>query len=209
MREPDPKETVRRGYDELSWRYRSDDEFPPQYGPWIERLSDAVAATQARVLDLGCGCGVPVARELTKRGAAVTGIDISEVQISRARQLVPSATFLQADLTDVAFDEAAFDAVCSFYTLIHLPDADQEAVIGRAGTWLTPGGLFLATVGHTAWTGVEQRWLGGDAAMWWSHPDEATYRRWIVAAGLDILDRQFVPEGSSGHVLFLAQRPKR
>ena len=205
MCEPNPRDVVRRGYDVVSWRYRGDDEFPQQYRPWIERVLHAIQR-RGRVLDLGCGCGVPVARELTKHGATVTGVDISDVQISRARDLVPAATFVRTDLAEVSFDEASFDAVCSFYALIHLPDADQRAVISRIGTWLNPGGVFIATVGHTAWTGKESGWLGGDAPMWWSHPDEATYRRWFIAAGMDIVDRQFVPEGSSGHVLFLARR---
>jgi 2-polyprenyl-3-methyl-5-hydroxy-6-metoxy-1,4-benzoquinol methylase len=208
MGETDPKSIVRRGYDLLSLRYRGDNEFPQHYGPWIEHVLRGIPP-RGRVLDLGCGCGVPVARELAKHGATVTGVDISEVQIARARQLVPAATFLRADLADVIFAAASFDAACSFYALIHLPASDQRAVIDRVGTWLEPGGLFLATVGHTAWTGEEPSWLGGDAPMWWSHRDEATYRRWILAAGLDILGRQFVPEGSSGHVLFIARRPKR
>jgi len=43
------------------------------------------------VLDLGCGCGIPVAQELAQH-FQVTGVDLSEVQIARARQLVPQAT---------------------------------------------------------------------------------------------------------------------
>jgi SAM-dependent methyltransferase len=200
------KDVVRHGYNALSWRYRGDDEYPPQYEPWIERVLHSIPAG-GRVLDLGCGCGVPVARELARRGAIVTGVDISDVQVLRARRLVPTASFVHADLADVSFDEASVDAVCSLYALIHLPDADQRAVINGVGKWLVPGGIFLATVGHEAWTGQEPGWLGGDTPMWWSHPDEMTYRRWIVAAGMDIIDRDFVAEGSSGHVLFVAQRP--
>ena len=49
------------------------------------------------VLDLGCGCGVPVARRLARR-YAVTGVDLSPVQVERARTLVPNATFICADM---------------------------------------------------------------------------------------------------------------
>ena len=34
--------------------------------------------------------------------------------------------------------------------------------------------------------------------MWWSHPDEATYRVWIESAGMVVSDQHFVPEGPSG-----------
>jgi hypothetical protein len=72
--------------------------------------------------------------------------------------------------------------------------------------WLRPDGLFLATVGHTAWTGTEESWLGGDAAMWWSHADTDTYRAWVRATGLAVIDEQFVPEQTSGHLFVAAER---
>ena len=41
-----------------------------------------------RVLDLGCGAGVPIARRLAER-YKVTGVDISERQIMLVRRNVP------------------------------------------------------------------------------------------------------------------------
>jgi SAM-dependent methyltransferase len=200
----DPKAVVRSGYDRASWLYRGDDDFPQPYAPWIARLAEEVPSG-GQLLDLGCGCGVPLAREMARRGIGVTGVDISEIQIARARELVPNATFIEADACDVDFDSAAFDAICSLYTLIHLPHDEQRLVIERIGRWLKPGGILLATVGHTAWTGTQDNWLGGSAPMWWSHPDQATYRTWIESAGLTVLDQQFIPDGPSGHTLFIAK----
>jgi hypothetical protein len=54
---------VRLGYDAVSERYRGDDDQPPEYAEWLQTLS-ARLPSHARVLDLGCGCGVPVSREL-------------------------------------------------------------------------------------------------------------------------------------------------
>lgn len=205
MADHDPKAIVRMGYDSVSRLYRGDDEFPAVYADWIARLAESTARG-GRLLDLGCGCGVPVARELACRGAEVIGVDISEVQIERARQLVPGATFLLADAFEISFAEASFDAVCSLYALIHLPQDEQQKVIARIGQWLRPGGLFLATVGHRQRTGEQARWLGGDEPMWWSHPDQATYRNWIEAADMQVLDQQFIAEDASGHTLFVAAR---
>ncbi|MGH3620048.1 MAG: SAM-dependent methyltransferase, partial [Pseudonocardiaceae bacterium] len=87
-----PVEVVRSGYDALSWRYRDDDADAEQYKPWIAALLDALDPG-SQVVDLGCGCGVPVARDVTTAGHLVTGVDVSEVQIRRARQLVPDATW--------------------------------------------------------------------------------------------------------------------
>ena len=55
----------------------------------------------------------------------MTGVDLSEVQIERARQLVPRATFIRADATEVAFPTESFDAVVCLFALIHIPLADR------------------------------------------------------------------------------------
>jgi SAM-dependent methyltransferase len=158
-------------------------------------------------LDLGCGCGIPVAATLANDGHRVTGIDLSEVQITRARRLVPNATFLHADANQVCFPDRTFDAVVSLYALIHMPLDEQQRLISRIAAWLRPGGLLLVTTGAQAWTGTEERWLGGPAPMWWNHADADTYRGWIIQAGLLVETEEFVPENNSGHQLFWASCP--
>ena len=58
---------------------------------------------EAAVLDLGCGAGVPVTRWLSDKGFAVTGVDVSARQLDLARNYVPEATFIKADMTEVTF----------------------------------------------------------------------------------------------------------
>ncbi len=207
MPAPDPREIVRRGYDALSYRYRADDAGEGHYAGWLAGLRERVPAGGA-VLDLGCGAGVPVARALAADGFRVTGVDVSEVQIGRARRLVPGARFLRADATRVELPAGSFDAVACLYTLIHLPLDEQPVLLGRIAGWLRPGGWLLATTGQKAWTGTEDGWLGGSATMWWSHADAATYRDWLGRAGLEVTAQDFVPEGDGGHALFWARRPE-
>ncbi|PZS26435.1 MAG: class I SAM-dependent methyltransferase [Pseudonocardiales bacterium] len=205
MTDDGPVEVVRRGYDALSWRYRADDADAGQYAPWIAELSAAIPP-HSRVLDIGCGCGVPVARDLTAAGHRVTGVDLSDVQIERARRLVPGATFICADATTMAFPPESYEAVVALYSLIHVPMPDQSALLRAIAGCLVPDGLVLLTAGWKAWTGADSAWLGGTATMWWSHADVATYRRWLADAGLDVTREEFVPEGTSGHSLFWARR---
>ncbi|MGW6196553.1 class I SAM-dependent methyltransferase [Kribbella sp. NPDC055110] len=200
-----PKQLVRRGYDKLSRRYDNATGADTKYQPWIENLLTRLAPL-SRILDIGCGSGVPVARALSAAGHHVVGVDISEVQISRARELVPRAEFINADAMSLDFPAGSFDAVVSLYALIHLPLDEQPQLLARIAAWLRPGGCFLCTTGHTAWTGTEDNWLDGGAPMWWSHSDAATYRSWLAGAGLVIDDESFVPEGSGGHTLFWAHR---
>jgi SAM-dependent methyltransferase len=204
-RTADPKAIVREGYDRVSGAYRADSAPEEPYRSWLRPIDGALPAG-APVLDLGCGCGVPAARILAER-YQVTGVDLSPVQIDRARELVPAARFLCADMTAVEFAPASFAAIVSLYAIIHVPLDEQPALLDRIATWLRPGGLLLISVGGSdAWTGSEPDWLGvPGGTMYWSHADAATYRRWIEERGLQIERETFVPEGDGGHVLIHAR----
>jgi SAM-dependent methyltransferase len=203
------RDLVRRGYDAISLAYRGDDghaatssaEDVGRYAGWVAELA-ALLQPGAQVVDLGCGAGIPATRELADHRMRVLGVDFSAVQLRRARRLVPAARLVQADLTDLRLRPASTDAVVSFYALIHVPVADQQALFPRIRDWLRPGGYFLATVGATRWTGTEQ-YLGAD--MFWDHADTDTYLRWFEAARLTPLWHRYVPEGGSGHTLILSQ----
>ena len=123
------RELVRRGYDAVSEAYRGSD----GAAEWVAELSELLRPG-ARVLDLGCGAGIPATRELTDRGLQVIGVDFSASQLRRARRLVPAARLVQADMATVQFGPASLDAVASFYALIHLPLADQRALFPGSGT---------------------------------------------------------------------------
>jgi cyclopropane fatty-acyl-phospholipid synthase-like methyltransferase len=189
--------------------YRSDEgaaasssaEDVSNYTGWVEELA-GLLPPHARVLDLGCGAGIPATRDLVAHGLQVLGVDFSAVQVRRARRLVPAASLVQADMTELRVRPASFDAVVSFYALIHVPLADQRALLPRIRDWLRPGGYVLATVGASQWTGTEP-YLG--ATMFWDHADTATYLRWLDAAGMAPVWHRFVPEGDSGHSLILAR----
>jgi SAM-dependent methyltransferase len=201
----DPKDVVRRGYDALSHHYRGDTEEPEQYATWLAQLQERVPAG-GTVLDVGCGCGVPLARDLAATGYQVTGIDLSAVQVERVRRLVPAARFVRADATQVGFPPASFDAVVSLYAPSTCRSTSSRRCSAGSAAGYDPGGWLLATTGQRAWTGTEDGWLGGDAPMWWSHADTATYRAWIERAGLAVVAEEVVPEGEGAHALFWARR---
>lgn len=202
----DATDIVRRGYNRLSDLYRSADEEPEEYRQWLDELLRRLEPS-SRVLDLGCGNGVPVARRLAHAGHIVTGLDLSDRQIDRARSLVPEATFIRADMTAHDFGVACFDAVVALYSLIHLPLDRQPLVIERIAAGLVGGGVLLATVGWDAWTGADPDWLGGGTDMWWSHADQSTYRLWLEQANFEVESVELVAEGpASGHALIWARR---
>src|SRR5262245_4869867 len=164
MTASDESDLVRRGYDALSYHYRSDDAGEDRYAPWLAELRAQLPAGGS-VLDLGCGNGVPVARSLVAAGYRVTGVDISDVQIDRARRLVPAGTFIRADATAIEFPPRSFNAVVCLYALIHMPLAAQPGLLRRAADWLRPAGGLLAIPGHSAFTGTQANWPGGPGPL--------------------------------------------
>lgn len=198
------KDIVRRGYDRISTAYRDDvGSTNAEYPLWLHTYLFPRLTSSAKVLDLGCGNGVPATRMLAER-FDVTGVDISDAQIARARQLVPGGTFIRADMTSLELPRESFHAIVVFFALIHVPIEEQRDLLGRVSRWLVPGGLFLATVGHEICTNV------GDfygAPMYWSHADAPTYVHWLNDAGIDVVEQEFIPEEpDAGHDLLLGVR---
>jgi cyclopropane fatty-acyl-phospholipid synthase-like methyltransferase len=111
-------------------------------GQWlIERLRPG-----ARVLDVGCGTGVPTARQLADAGCDVTGIDVSEGMLELARREVPGATFLRLDVNDVPDvgpSRGGFEAIVAFFSLLTLPRTEIPTTLRRMHDLLEPGGYFL------------------------------------------------------------------
>lgn len=101
----------------------------------------------ARILDVPCGYGRHSV-ELARRGFAVTGVDISEVQLDRAKEKAAAAEvsvdFHLTDARALSF-EAEFDAAINMFLSFGLFETDEEhlAMLAGIGRALTPGGRFL------------------------------------------------------------------
>lgn len=203
----DPRAIVRRGYDLVSHAYRGDTfDYPGSaYEQLLTRALTGVAAA-LDILDLGCGNGIPVSRELAQ-SHHVTGADTSSVQLQRARTLVPAASFIQADLSHLPLRPASFDGIVAFYSIIHVPVEGHPRLFRELAELLRRGGLFLATVGHKEWTGTESDWHGiPGGTMYWSHANRESYLQWLSDAGLAVEWDEFVPEGAGGHTAICARR---
>src|SRR5918995_3787706 len=140
------RRTVESGYDRMAEKYlATKDPEDPLALAALEDLASPLPSG-ARVLDLGCGAGFPVTRWLADKGFAVTGVDVSARQLELARNYVPEATFIKADMTEVTFAPDSLDAVVAFHSIIHVPRAEHPALLERIHRWLRPEGTFLATM---------------------------------------------------------------
>lgn len=189
----DPKRLVAAGYDRIAERYAAwtGETLAGQRARFVALLDDLLPAG-ADVLDLGCATGVPVARALARR-FRVVGVDHSAHSIELARQRVPTAAFIQADMTRLDLPPARFDAVVSFYAITHVPRDEHPALLARVARWLRPGGVFVASMGAGDDPGtVEADWLG--APMFFSAFDAPANREMVAAAGLAIVSAEVIAE---------------
>jgi SAM-dependent methyltransferase len=227
---PDPRtQIVSAGYDAIgetfaAWRRRivgdPRDEWADELVARLARLEASSAEPtapgqetgrqgrpgQSRVLELGCGSGSPETRRLAQR-FAVTGVDISPRQVERARAAIPEASFMVADLTELALPPASYEAVVSFYVFNHVPRDLLAPLLGRIRDWLVPGGWLLSAFGVSdleSWTG---NWLGAPT-FFSSFPAEVNSR--LVREAGFALERDEVvvfeePEGQAKFQWVLAR----
>jgi ubiquinone/menaquinone biosynthesis C-methylase UbiE len=199
---------VRDGYDEVAASYLAERTIDGADLAALRDLLDRLPQ-RATVLDAGCGAGVPVTTELIAAGYATVGLDFSAKQLALAQELAPDSERVQGDLARLPFATASFDAVVSYYAIIHVPRDDHTMVLAEVRRVLRPGGWSLLCLGASDRSEDHDpdSWFG--TPMYWSHFDVATNRDLVGAAGLDIVHDQVIPDpmGRDGHLFVLARRP--
>jgi cyclopropane fatty-acyl-phospholipid synthase-like methyltransferase len=185
----DYRALVARSYDARPPAYNAarSMEPPAELDLLLERLPPG-----SRVLDLGCGAGVPIARALSQQHV-VTGVDVSARQLALARAQAPGATFLQSDMMGCEFADQSFDAVVSFYAIFHVPREEHEALFRRIHGWLRPGGLLLATLAMTDEAAYTEEFFGVE--MYWSNYGIEEYRSMLERVGFEVLESGVVEHG--------------
>lgn len=194
----DFKRLVEKGYDQIALRYLEWSTHSFGRMKYLQKLLKYLPE-QAEVLELGCGAGVPCTQILAQH-ALVTANDISAAQIALAKQHVPEARLIQADMMSLRFPCNTFDAVVAFYSIIHLPRADQEVLIKRLSEWLRQGGYLLMNLGTKDDPGsVDRNWLGSQ--MYWSSYDAKTNYEMIHRAGLKPLETEIICNDEDGKLV--------
>jgi len=115
--------------------------------------------TQMLVLDLGVGTG-NLAKQFTAFGCAVWGIDFSFEMLAKAREKIPQARFVQADLLGDWPTELhqRFDRIVSSYVLHEFDLAKKVSLLQRlTHRYLANGGRII--IGDIAFQTIQTREL--------------------------------------------------
>ena len=181
-----PKQIVARGYNGITQQYL---ELVGFMGlkvreKYLKVLFDSLPAG-SRILELGCGAGVPMLQRLAD-DFNVVGLDISREQLVLAARNVPKAEFVLADMTRLCFTGATFDAAAAFYSITHVPRDEHLSLLKDIYRILKPSGLLMVTMGAGNLPDtVENDWLG--IPMFFSHFNSDKNESLIIEAGFDII----------------------
>lgn|SRR5574343_32864 len=151
MSNADPQELDKFGELAHKW-WDTEGEFRPlhEINPLrLDWVAERVALAGARVVDVGCGGGI-LAESMARRGAQVTGIDLSPKPLKVARlhamEAGVSLDYREVAAEDLAAEQpGAFDAVTCMEMLEHVPD--PASVVRACTTLVRPGGhVFFSTL---------------------------------------------------------------
>ncbi|MFV1981439.1 MAG: trans-aconitate 2-methyltransferase [Rhodothermia bacterium] len=200
-RHPDHDATVREGYDQVAEQYLAErDQWESL--PHLERLITQLKPN-SRILDIGCGAGMPVDSFLAEKGHQIIGIDISPKQIELAKKNVPGGEFEARDMQDLEEGEYDVDAVVSFYAIFHTPREPHGETLKKLASFLPEGGMLLVTMGAGEWEGEED--FHG-APMRWSHYGAEKNRKLVESAGFEVLQDEIDDSGNERHQVLLARK---
>lgn len=96
----------------------------------------------SRVLDVGCGTGVPVSQMLADAGMKVTGLDIAPKMIELASDRVPNGSFEVSDMLEYQ-PHADFEGIFIIYSHLQLSYASFHYATFKFARALSPDGIIV------------------------------------------------------------------
>ena len=172
--------------------------------PWHDRFI-ACLPPGARVLDLGCGSGAPVALHMAACGLRVTGVDTSPSLISMGRDRMPDHTWIDGDMRAPPLQDR-FAGILAWDSFFHLTPDDQRR-------------MFQVFAGHSADSTVLMFNAGpahGEAVgsyrgdpLYHASLDPTEYKLQLDKAGFDIKGHAIEDRDTGGRTVWLARsRPR-
>jgi len=114
---------------------------------WLDRFSDLLPKS-AKVLDVGCGAGEPIARYLIGKGFEIEGLDFSRTMIEIIRGRFPDQRWHRMDMRTLSLS-TRFEGIIAWHSFFHLNHNDQELTLDKFVEHLEPEGVLLITVGDS------------------------------------------------------------
>jgi ubiquinone/menaquinone biosynthesis C-methylase UbiE len=157
----------------------------------------------AKVLDLGCGTGNPIARYIVENGFHLIAVDESEKMLEIAKKVVPKAEFINSDMTSVQLDDG-FGAAIAWDSIFHVEREHHAAILRKLAKSLEPGGRLLLSVGGSGADDFTSE-MFGHTFFYSGHEPEVT-RQLLEAEGFEIEFWEVDDPSSRGHIAVIARK---
>jgi len=169
----------------------------------VLRIMASLGLNNPTILEVGCANGW-LSERLTAFGR-VTGTDLADEVIVRARQRRPQIEFIAGDFLNLPWNGRQFDVVIALETVAYV--SDQQLFLHRVSDLVKPGGYFILTSVNKF---VYQRRDDVEA------PGVGQIRHWlsrgelrrISAPYFDVIAMKTVMPAGHGGVLRIVNSPK-
>jgi len=168
---------------------------------WLERFA-ALLPEKGKLLDLGCGAGIPFPAWFAARGFHVTGVDIAPAMLALARSRFPDGDWRQADMRALYLGET-FDGIVAWHSFFHLTRAEQRRTLPRLAGHLKPAGALLMTVGPEDCETLGQ--VGGEP-IYHASLAPAEYRAILSQIGLTLISLEIEDPACDRNTILLARK---
>ena len=136
----------------------------------------------------------------------ITGIDLSDEMVRLAAANVPTGIFLCRDIRQAEFPGRHFDAVILSFSIVHLSDAEAQALLRKAVSWLKDRGVLYLSFMAGKKAGFEQTSFSQDP-IYFNYFDRDEVERFLSRQGVTVFhsaeQRYLETDGTLTNDIFL------
>ena len=167
---------------------------------WLDRFCAQLPEGRT-ILDIGCGCGEPVAGYLLGRGYSLSGVDSSPEMIAMCRAKYPNASWCVADMRTLDMWHG-YDGLLAWDSFFHLGHDDQRRMFEIFRKHAAPGAALMFTSGTAHGEALGS--LQGDP-LYHASLDAGEYRALLSANGFAVVANTAEDESCGGRTVWLAK----
>ncbi len=179
---------------------------------YVDKILDGLPVG-AKVLDLGCGTGKPIARYLVQKDFRVVGVDQSKKMLEIAQHVVPEAELIHADMVEVEL-AGKFAAAVAWDSIFHIERKHHSAIYRKLANSLEIGGRLLLSVGGSDVEDTTSNDPGVEGftsemfghTFFYSGYEPKVARKLLEAEGFEIEVWEVDDPSSRGHIAAIARR---
>lgn len=133
-------DTVAKEYAET---FSGEHEKKPKDQEILYRFSQEIGGRRP-VRDFGCGPG-QTTQYLADLGIEISGLDLSERMLERARTIHPEIYFRKGNILELEFENGSIAGAVAFYAIVYFSEEQVRRAFHEVFRVLQPGGIFLLT----------------------------------------------------------------